>query len=766
MVTENESKKNIMDYIAEIIVRYRFLFMLLFVAAAIFCALSLGKTKINSDITSFLPDTTDTRRGLSIMNEEFIILANEKVMVANITYEKAEELAESIRGFDCVSRVEFDKSERHYKNASALLSIYFSATESDPGVEKARVLIRQVLAPYDTYTYSLSWEGYDDELAREMVGILAISSAVIIIILTITSRSYFEVVIISIVFFFAALLNMGTNYWLGEISSITKSIAIILQLALAIDYAIIFIHRYQDETEIRSSTREAVTNSLSKAIIEISSSSLTTIAGLVALMFMQFRLGYDLGTVLAKGIVCSMLTVFLLMPGLLLLFPGAIRRSAHKNLIPDISPWGRFLSKSAYCFVWLFLLIIPAAIICSGRTVYAFDNSAVTELVYSENREAMHKIRGTFAYSTHIAVIVPAEDFDKEKELLQRLEELEGITSANGLANIEIDNNHVLTDSVNPRMLADLLGIRIEEATLLFQAYGIKNEQYQSIFGQSENYEVPLINLFLFLFDILDKGVVSPDKDKLDEINQLRGSLEDGVKYLRGKEHNRFVLSADIPAEGEESIALVQQIKDIAEEIYAGEEVLVIGDITSARDLRDSYSGDSRLISFLTVFFVFIILLFTFKTFVGAAVLVFVIQGAIWINFSFPYLQNSVPFFVTSMIVSAIQMGATIDYAIVLMNRYLTLRSEMPKREAIVSAVNQSFVTVITSGSIMAVAGLIISKRVSDVYVGHIGLAVGRGAIISVILVLTVLPQLILLLDKAIEKTTFTIRMSGGEDID
>ena len=160
----------------------------------------------------------------------------------------------------------------------------------------------------------------------------------------------------------------------------------------------------------------------------------------------------------------------------------------------------------------------------------------------------------------------------------------------------------------------------------------------------------------------------------------------------------------------------------------------------------------------------FVILLFTFKTVVGSAILVFVIQGSIWINFSFPYLQHTVPSFVTNMIVSAIQMGATVDYAIVLMNRYLGLKASLPKKEAMALAVNQSFATVLTSGSIMTIAGFLIGLRVSDVYVSHIGLAVGRGAFTSVVLVLTVLPQLLVLLDKVIEKTSFRFSLVEAKE--
>lgn len=201
-----------------------------------------------------------------------------------------------------------------------------------------------------------------------MVGVVALAAVVIMAVLLFTSRSYFEVVIFLIVFSVAALLNMGTNFWLGEISSITNSIAVILQLALAIDYAIIFSHRYQDEIDRFPTEREALIEALSKSIVEISSSSLTTISGLVALMLMQFRLGYDLGLVLSKGILCSLITVFLLMPGLIASFFRPLRRTTHKSHVPDITGWGRFLMKTRVGFVALFVIIVPLAIWCSSRS--------------------------------------------------------------------------------------------------------------------------------------------------------------------------------------------------------------------------------------------------------------------------------------------------------------------------------------------------------------------------------------------------------------
>ncbi len=760
-----DPNQDFMHILAQGIVRYRFVIMGLFLAAAVFCGMSISKVKVNEDITAFLPAETETRQGLTIMEDEFITYATADVMISNITYDRAEKIAEEIKKRDHVSDVTLDDTPTHFKNSSALLSISFDGVSSDENIIKEMNDIKEYLKLYDAYFSTEIGFNRSKEIASEMGGVLLLTLAVILGVLLFTSRSYFEVVIFFIVFGFAAVLNMGTNYLLGEISSITNSIAVILQLALAIDYSIILIHRYQDEAIQRNSSREALIEALAKGIVEISSSSLTTISGLLALTLMQFRLGYDLGVVLTKGIIFSILSVLLLMPGLILFFPKMLKKTAHRSHVPDISAWGRFLTKSKYCFVWVFIVIIPFSIVWSSKTNYAFADSTIDELVYSERRAAMHKIIDTFDESTQIALIVPSGDFESEKAVIQEVLPLDNVKNVTGLANIEIENGRMLTDKYTPRMFSELLDIDIEEAVLLYQAYGVEHKQYQGIFKNSEEYEVPLIDMFLYLFDKVDEGIVTLDDDQLNRLTELRASLMKGIEQLRGENYTRIIITATVPVEGSESIELVEKIRTAALKYYSqisdDQKVLVIGEITSARDLNETFNSDSMKINILTILFVLIILLFTFKTVAGSALLVFAIQGSIWINFSFPYLMNITSSFVTNMIVSAIQMGATIDYAIVIMSHYIENRQNLDKRNSMTAAVNESFPTILTSGSILTMAGFLISMRVSDVYIGHIGLAVGRGALISVILVLTVLPQLIVLLDVLIEKTRFTIHLGG-----
>ena len=755
-------ENNILKKISRQIVDKRVIIMIAFLAACVYCALSISRVHVNNDITSFLPPDTDTRRGLTIMENEFTTYASANVMLANTTYERASAAAEKIEALEHVTGVTFDNSPAHFVDSAALLTISFDGTSDDENVIATMNEIRSLTAGFDTYTSSDIGADLLGEIAQQMVGVVALAAVVIMAVLLFTSRSYFEVVIFLIVFSVAALLNMGTNFWLGEISSITNSIAVILQLALAIDYAIIFSHRYQDEIDRFPTEREALIEALSKSIVEISSSSLTTISGLVALMLMQFRLGYDLGLVLSKGILCSLITVFLLMPGLIASFFRPLRRTTHKSHVPDITGWGRFLMKTRFGFVAVFVVILPLAIWCSSRTEYAFNDAGIDELKYSESRAAARKITGTFANDTTIAVLVPSGNYEAEKQFLRDAAELDDVKTVTGLANIEIEDGKVLTDSYTPRMFSMLLNIDFEEAEMLYAAYGVENGQYQPIFGNAETYSVPLIDMFLFLFEKIDQGIVTLDADSQETLDSLRGELERGEAQLRGENWDRMVITADVPIEGDESVELVNALRSLADGRYGEGACLVIGDVTSAKELADTFNGDSLLINLLTIAFVFIILIFTFRSVVGAALLVFVIQGSIWINFTFPYLTHTRASFVTNMIVSAIQMGATIDYAIVIMSRYLDLKKLHPPQEAMAQAVNESFPTVMTSGTIMTVAGILIAYRVSDVYIGHIGLAVGRGALISVILVLSVLPQLIVLLDKVIEKTTFRKKTTTG----
>ena len=745
-----------MTKIARFIVDKRKAFYLIFIAAFLFCAASINKVQINNDITSYLPAQTETRRGLTIMEEEFITLGSANVMVSNVTYQTALELSEKLEGISGVSEVVFDDTQEHYKQSSALFTISFDAEETDPATIEAMNQVLEALDGYDVYASTQIGRDESVTLQQEMTVILLIAAVVIVVVLLFTSKSYMEVPVYLIVFVVAAVLNMGTNFLFGTISFITNSIAVVLQLALAIDYAIIFCHRYMEERDNGLDPREADISALSKAIVEISSSSLTTISGMVTLMLMQLRIGFDMGIVLSKGIICSMLCVFLLMPGLLMLFSGPIDRTRHRSLVPKINFWGKVIVRLRYVMPPVFLVIVAASAILSARCDYVFDANDTDFDNKPDWRIADEKVADTFGSKNTIAVLVPRGDYEKEQHILERVALLPQVTQATGLANIEVEDDWMLTDELNPRQFSELAGVDIELARLLYQAYGLSVEEYGAIFQDPDDYSVPLIDVFEFLLEQKDKGVVSLTGEQADKVDDLQEQLDVGLEQLRGEHWSRLVFVADVPTEGDDTYALLDQIRAIAQPYY-GDDVILVGNSTNAFDLANSFAGDNLKISILTALFVMVILLFTFKSAGLPILLVLTIQGSIWINFSVPVLTDTNLFFLSYLVVSSIQMGATIDYAIVITNRYLELKGSMERKQAAVEALSQSFPTILTSGTIMAVAGFLIGGISTDATIGSVGQTLGRGTVTSIILVMTVLPQFLMLGDALIERTAITL---------
>ena len=301
----------------------------------IYSVLSINKVQVNQDITSYLPADSETRIGLSLMEEQFTTYGSAKVMVSNITYAQAEDLVDDLENIEGVKQIEFDDSKDHFTGADALFSVTFDGTEDEQISKDALEEVKETLDGYDVYVSSSvgEEERSAESLSQDMNIILVLAVVIIVAVLMLSTKAYLQIPVLLITFGVAAVLNMGTNYWFGTISSVTNSIAVVLQLALAIDYAIILCDRFMEEHETLDA-EEAVKVALSKAIPEISSSSLTTISGMVAMMFMQFRLGYDMGIILVKAIILSLISVFFLMPGVLLIFAKGIDKTHHKCYVP------------------------------------------------------------------------------------------------------------------------------------------------------------------------------------------------------------------------------------------------------------------------------------------------------------------------------------------------------------------------------------------------------------------------------------------------
>ena len=423
-----ENKKSLMTRVAQYIVDRRRLILLVFIALALVSVYTSTLVETNDSLEHFLPADTETRLGLDIMDREFVTYDTAQIVVRNISLEQAKALSDEIASVENVKEVEFDDSADHYKELSALFDVTFTGAGDDSTSKAALDEIEARLSAYDLYVNTKVGNPLKVIIDSEMVIVDIIAFVIIILVLLLTSRTYGEIPVLLLTFGAAALLNMGTNFLMGEISFVTDSIALVLQLALAIDYAIILCHRFTEE-QADKQPREAAIAALSKAIPEIAGSSLTTISGLLALTFMQYRLGADMGFVLIKAVLISLLSVFCLMPGLLVMFSGLINRTAHRKFLPDVPFLGAFAYKT--------------------RKVIPFLFAALLESIRKNDIQlAKEKIRSTFGTPNTFAMIIPAGDNDSEKEIVSEIKELRHTISVTGLSDIDAIDGYKLLDEV------------------------------------------------------------------------------------------------------------------------------------------------------------------------------------------------------------------------------------------------------------------------------------------------------------------------------
>ena len=754
---EQKPKGSGMEKIATFIVDKRNLFFLLYAFALIFSIVATGWVKVENDITTYLPEDTETRQGLTVMNDNFVTYGTARVMVSNVTYETAENICSDLERIDGVTSVDFDDTTDHYKSASALFSVTFDGTTTDDISIHALHTIRDMLAGYDTYIDTEVGVDTSADLQSEMSVILVLAAIVIVLVLTLTSRSYAEVPVLIMTFGAAALLNMGTNFLCGTISFISNSVTVILQLALAIDYAIILCHRFSDEHETKD-TREACIAALSKAIPEISSSSLTTISGLGALAFMHFGIGRDMATVLIKAILFSLLSVFTLMPGLLMLFSKKIDATRHKNLIPKITFLGKFDVATRFIVPPIFAVVVVVTAVLANKCPYCYSYTDLVTAKQSESQIAHQKIKNTFGVNNMVAVIVPTGDYDSERQLLKDLDSCAEVKSTQGLANIDAMDGYKLADALTPRQMSELAGLDYEVAEALYAAYAVDQNEYGKLISGLGDYKVPLFDMFMFLQREMKDGNITLDGDIQETLDDLFEQLNKAQLQLQSDKYSRLVVYLNLPEESDETMDFLDTMHAMIAKYYSSD-TYIVGNSTNVKDLSSSFGEDNMLISVLSALFVVIILLFTFKSAGLPVLLIVVIQGSIWINFSVPTIQHESLYFLGYLIVNSIQMGANIDYAIVISSHYSDLKKEMRPKEAIITALNEAFPTIFTSGTILAVAGALIGVMTTNPVIAAIGTCLGRGTVISIVLVMAVLPQILLIGDTIVERTSFDVKV-------
>lgn len=718
------------EKLARQVVKMRRFMIILFLLMTVVSALLIGKTTINYDFTDYLGENTVTRKSLDMMDEDFGNTDQLTIMFENLNDGVCAAIAAELHEREGVLRATHDP----VKDVRTMDGVKYERVEVFLECEDSVQYVLDLTDEFESRdgigVFHMSGTApqtikLKESIMREVVIAMAIAAVVVVAVLLITSHSWFDPVIFLIVLIVSIVINMGTNWIFESISFVTFAVCAILQLALAMDYSIMLLHNYFDISKDIESREEALIRALARSFMPVSSSALTTIAGLVSLMFMSFTVGYDIGIVLSKGIFISMLTVFFLMPQLILIFSRPLERLKHRPLPLGGRKIGAFSYRTRKVLPVFLIAIIAVSCALQGRNVYVFTDE-------NTNIES-NKVSQVFGLSNQLVLLFPAnmsdEALDTQRNMIERLSDV--------------------TFQGKPAVTSVTSLVTTGEAAV----------KYYTLKEISELSSISQIALGMYTGSLGFGPVVRGDElvDKAAEVmteNRMIQTLKDTLDFARsmfvGKTYSRMILLMDVPYFGDEMYAMLDEIIEILKETYPGEEVGIAGATMSSYDIATAFEGDMLIVNLITIAAVVLIILLSFRNFAVPVVLVCVIQGAIWVTLTISTIMGEGIFFMCYLIITAIMMGATIDYAILLTGNYKRLRAEYPPKEAIMQAMEASAPTIFTSGVILAVSGFIIGNVCSAYYIYSIGQMLARGAIISIVLVITLLPAMLVNLDKLI----------------
>ena len=676
------------EVLARFIIEKRALIESIFVAGCIFSIIAMCFVNVNYDLTKYVPSYTQSSQGLDKMKEEFGYPGTARLMIKDVSLYEAKMYKDQLAAVDGVDQilwcdttvnvyagedfVNLDDIKDYYKDGCAVMDITFEEESDSPKTERAIDEMKAITGDKGCYVgMAVQNKSLIETTAREMGRILVVAVLMILAVLCLATTAWTEPILFMMVMGVAVLLNKGTNIFLGTISFLTDNVAIILQLATSMDYSIFLLDAFMSWRDPGLSEEEAIVKAVEEAINSIFASSLTTVVGFLALVTMKFNIGFDMGLVLAKGIVFSLLSVVFFMPAMILKFTKLNDRTKHRSFFPDFTKLGKGVFKIRYAVLIGVLLITPPAYVAQGMNHFLYGNSAVGGAKGTQVYEDDQEITARFGRSNMLLLIYPNNDMVAERRLSDELEALPYVKSVTSMAN-------TLPEGVPEEFLP-------ESATSLLH----KNDTARMLI------------------------------------------------YIRTK--------------GESDIAFqcTDQIRDIMKKYYP-EESYVVGETPSTQDIKVTITEDNTRVNVLSLLGVFMVVMFSFHSVLIPLVVMIPIEVAIFLNMAIPYIQGVDMVYMGYIIVSSIQLGATVDYSILLTNNYIAKRKLLPKKEACIEAVTRSCSSIFTSGTIITLAGYIVHFISTTAAIGDLGHLIGRGGLLSVMLVLTLLPALLVLCDPLI----------------
>ena len=658
-----------------------------FIVMVLISAVMAPFVEVNYDLTEYLPDSVESRQGLNIMEDTFGYPGTARVMIKDVTLYEAKAYKDRLEKVDGVDRIlwldtgtnvfsgegfiDYTSIDQYYKDDCAVMDVIFEEGDTSKKTSAAIDDMKEITGEKGCYVgMAVQDKSVAKNVRSEMQMILVIGVFMIFLVLCLTTNSWVEPFLYLTVMGVAVVINKGTNLFLGEISFLTNSVSAVLQLAVSMDYSIFLIHAFTRYKKAGMGQTEALRAAIDEALNSIFASSLTTIVGFIVLVFMRFSIGYDMGIVLAKGIVCSLLTVVLFMPAMIIRLAGWMERTAHRPFLPEFDRLSRGIYRVRYLVLAIVAVLVLPAYTAQGMNSYMYGNDAVvagegTE-VYADEQE----IDRIFGRSNMMMALVPSGDNVREREFSQEISDL------------------------------------------------------------------PYTKTVMSLSQTLPEGV--PESFLPESVT---GLLHDESGW------SRILIYVRSKGESEAAFRYADEISAIMKEYYPGESYLV-GATPSTQDIKATITEDYSRVNTLSLIGVFVVVMFSFKSILIPIIAMIPIEVAIFINMAVPYIAGETMIFMGYIIVSSIQLGATVDYAILTTNNYIACRKTMEKEAAAVETLKRSIPSILTSGSILTIVGYILYHISSIAAIGDMGHLIGRGAILSMLLVCTFMPALLVLGDR------------------
>lgn len=683
-----------MKKFGQFVVKARYVILLISILLLIPAGIGYMNTKVNYDLLYYLPDGIDTMTGQDIMMDEFNSGAFSIVMVDKMDDKDVTKLIDKMKKVDHVSKVlwydSFEKAgvpksmlpddvyKAFNKGTSTIMMVIFDDTSSGEGTMDAITQLRN-LTQKQCYISGISAIVTDTKVLveQEMFIYVCIAALVSIVVLSLLMDSYLISIFFMLSIGMAIIYNLGSNFVVGEISYLTKALAAVLQLGVTMDYSIFLWHSFEEELEKHDGdSKSAMADAIAATISSVVSSSITTVAGFIALCFMSFTLGLDLGIVMAKGVILGVISCVTVLPAFILVFNKAIQKTKHKQLLPDFKKIPAWITKHYRIFIVLFLLLIgPAAYGQANTNVYYDLTLSLPESLKSVT--AQNKVADTYDLGSANMILISSDTKTKDvKDLLSDVNDVKGVKVAMGLESF-LDGS--VPDSFIP---------------------------------------------------------------------------EDLTSALKSEKHEMLIFMSEYKTGSDEANAQCNQIEKIIKKY--DKSGMLVGEAACTRDLIKITNKDFATVSFVSIFVIFAIIAIVFKSITLPIILVAVIELAIFINMGIPFYTGATLPFIASVVIGTIQLGATVDYAILMTNRYKLERSSgKEKHLAAKDALTATMKSIIVSACTFFGATFGVGAYSSIDMISSLCLLMARGAVISMLCVICILPAMFVVFDKAIVKGSY-----------